>query len=737
MKKIFSIIFNTILVLSLNAQVSGIVYDNSEAGKKPMFGVNIWWENTSIGTTSDIHGKFELAKSKESNNLIFSFVGYNNDTIEVKKTHQNLEVLLNSNIILDEVIVGERQVGTHYSRMEIGSVQTISGAELCKAACCNLSESFETNASVDASYSDATTGAKQIKLLGLAGKYVQMMTENFPNLYGLSQPYALGYIPGPWMESIQVSKGTSAVINGYDAITGQINIEYKKPKTADALYFNQFLSSAGKSETNLDGSIILSPKWSTMIFAHSQSDFFEIDENKDGFMDMPKMQQNILFNRWDYFGKNLTIRTGIQYIDENRKSGQSSKFLNSSEILDPYKIQIATKRFQGFYKMGYVFPEKNYRSLAMVSSFTYHDQNSIYGKTNFDATQQSAYLNVIWQSAFSGNEDHKYNVGLSFKYENLNQLLNDSTMLNQEIVPGTYFQYTASLPFNLHVIAGIRADYHNQEGVLITPRLNLKYNITGAISWRASVGKGYRYANVLAENNYLLASSRKFIIAPDLKLEEAWNFGSNITWYIPIGDRDMAINAEFYRTQFVNQIIADFESPREVKFYNLDGKSYSNTYQIEASYALIKGLDATAAFRYNDVKQTIDNKLLEAPLTNRFKALLTMSYKTPLEKWQFDFTTQFNGGGRIPSTEENPLAYRFDTEFPSYYIMNAQITKYFKTWEIYLGAENILNFVQKNPIIAASDPYGDFFDSSLIWGPVHGRKFYIGIRFALAKKEDN
>ncbi|OQC45137.1 MAG: Vitamin B12 transporter BtuB [Bacteroidetes bacterium ADurb.Bin028] len=735
MKKIYSIIFNVLFVLTLNAQVSGIVYDNSD--KKPMFGVNIWWKNTNIGTTSDIYGKFELSKPKESNKLIFSFVGYNTDTIEVLKNNQKLEVFLNSNIILDEVIVGERRSGTHYSRMEVGNVQTISGAELCKAACCNLSESFETNASVDASYSDATTGAKQIRLLGLAGKYVQMMTENIPNLYGLSQPYALGYIPGPWMESIQVSKGTSAVINGYDAITGQINIEYKKPKTSDALFFNQLFSSSGRAETNIDASFILNPKWSTMIFAHSQHDFLEIDENKDGFIDMPKMRQNILFNRWDYLGKYLTIRFGAQYIDEVRKSGQTSKFLKNNEITNPYKIFLGTKRFQGFYKMGYVFPKKDYKSLAMVTSFTYHDQNSIYGKTNFDATQQSAYLNIIWQSAFAGNEEHKYNAGLSFKYENLNQLLKDSTMLNQEIVPGGYFQYTANFPFNLHLIAGLRADYHNQEGLLITPRLNIKYNITGALSWRASVGKGYRYANVLAENNYLLASSRKIIIAPDLKLEEAWNFGSNITWYIPIGNRDMTINAEFYRTQFINQIIADFESIREVKFYNLDGKSYSNTYQIEASYTILKGLDATVAFRYNDVKQTIGGKLLEAPLTNRFKGLLTMSYKTPLEKWQFDFTTQLNGPGRIPSTEENPAEYRLETEFPSYYIMNAQITKYFKFWEIYLGVENIFNFVQKNPIIAATSPYGEYFDSSLIWGPIHGRKFHIGIRFALEKKENN
>ncbi|MDD3859776.1 MAG: TonB-dependent receptor [Bacteroidales bacterium] len=738
MKKLTSIIVFMLVVCSLNSQVTGYVFEETDGIKKPLFGVNIWWLETKIGTTSDKNGKFSIEKPIESENIIFSFVGYITDTVHISSDNQSVEIVLKNTLFLDEVTIGERQVGTHYSRMEIGSVQTITDAELCKAACCNLSESFETNASVDASYSDATTGAKQIKLLGLAGKYVQMMTENIPNLYGLSQPYALGYIPGPWMESIQVSKGTSAVINGYDAVTGQINVEYKKPLTADTFYFNQLFSSAGKTETNIDAAIKVSPKWYTMIFGHTQTDLLDIDHNQDGFMDMPRLQQHILFNRWDYHGNNLTIRTGIQYIDENRKGGQTEHvYGNYNDALNPYGINIGAQRLQAFYKMGYVFPEKKYNSLAMISSFTYHNQESYYGNTVFDATQKSVYLNIIWQSAFAGNTDHKYNAGLSYKYEDLHQYLNDSTFLNTEIVPGGYFQYTAKLPANLNIIAGIRADYHNTEGLLITPRLNLKYNITGSLSLRASAGKGYRYANVLAENSYLLASSRQIIIAPDLKLEEAWNYGTNLTWYVPIGDRDMAINAEFYRTQFVNQIIADFESARSVKFYNLNGKSYSNTYQIESTYEIIKGLDATIAFRYNDVKQTIGGYLLEAPLTNRFKGLFTMSYKTPLEKWQFDFTTQYNGGGRIPSTIENPEIYRLNTEFPAYYIMNAQITKYFKIWEIYAGCENILDFVQHHPIIAAEGPYGNYFDSALIWGPVHGRKFYVGIRISIDKKSKN
>ncbi|HNQ68307.1 MAG TPA: TonB-dependent receptor [Bacteroidales bacterium] len=736
MKKILSVISFILVVWSLNSQVTGYVYEETEESKKPLFGVNIWWLGTNLGTTSSEGGVFSIEKPPNSDTLIFSFVGYIADTFYVKGDNQKIEIILKNKLFLDEVTVGERSVGTHYSRMEIGSVQTITGDELCKAACCNLSESFETNASVDASYSDAVTGAKQIKLLGLAGKYVQMMTENIPNLYGLSQPYALGYIPGPWMESIQVSKGTSTVINGYDAVTGQINVEYKKPLKSDRLFFNQFFSSAGKSETNIDGAIKLNPNWSTMVFAHAQTDLLQIDHNKDNFLDFPMLNQYNFFNRWDYFNKNWTVRFGVKYIDETRKSGQLGHIYNSPlDAETPYGIYIGSKRVEAFYKTGYVFPEKPFQSVAIVSNLTYHNQDSYYGLTTFDAQQYSAYVNLFWQSAFRGNEDHKYNAGASVKYENLLQYLNDSSLSSLEIVPGAYFQYTGTLFEKLHLIAGIRADYHNEFGLLITPRLNAKFNLTGNLSWRVSAGKGYRKPNILAENSFLLASSREILIANDLKLEEAWNFGSNLTYYISIGKRDMAINAEYYRTEFQNQIIADFETFGQVKFYNLDGRSFSNTYQLEVTYQIIKGLDVTAAYRFSDVRQTIGGVLIESPLTSRYKGLANLSYKTPLEKWQFDFTVQFNGKGRIPSTELLPEELQLAKEFPAYTILNSQVTKYFKKWEMYLGCENMLNFTQHHPIIAANDPFGNNFDSALIWGPVHGRKLYLGLRFSIKQRD--
>jgi outer membrane receptor for ferrienterochelin and colicins len=722
-----------IIPLISKTQISGTVTEQTSKGESPVFGVNIYWEGTTIGTSTDEKGHYSIEKPQKSNKLIFSFIGYSNDTLTVVKSSEIINVVLQNAQLLDEVVVGERRASSFYSRLEPISTQTITGAELCRSACCNLAESFETNASVDATYSDAVTGAKQIQLLGLSGKYVQMMTENIPDLYGLGQIYGLTYIPGTWMESIQITKGTASVINGYDAITGQINVEYKKPIESEKFFFNQFASTSGRIESNINASAVLNPKWSTMIFGHTGHDLLEMDHNEDGFLDEPNVARNILFNRWDYYNKNITMRFGVKYINESRKSGQLGHNYGGFPlvIINPYGIHIKTDRLRLFHKLGYVFPEKEYRSIALVSNAVFHNHDSYYGLNTYDAQQATYNFNLMWQSAFAGNPGHKYNMGATLKYEDYVDILNDTIVYNTEFVPGLYFQYSADFIDKLSFIAGFRADNHNIYGMLYTPRLHLKYDFNNQVALRASAGKGYRYANIIAENSFLLASSRNIIIDDNLVLEEAINYGANLSFNFTLNNRDMNIHAEFYRTEFLNQIVTDFEETGRVHFYNLSGESFSNVVQLEASYNFFRGFDITSAIRYNDVKQTIGGNLLEVPITSRYKGIVTASYKTRLEKWQFDFTAQFNGGGRIPSTMGYPETHRMPESFDPYNIYNAQITKYFKNLDIYFGVENILSFTQKHPILGADNPFGDSFDSALIWGPVFGRKFYLGIRYGI------
>jgi outer membrane receptor for ferrienterochelin and colicin len=633
--------------------------------------------------------------------------------------------------MLKEVVITNKTPGLFVSRLDPIYTQNITSTELRKAACCNLSESFETNASVDVSYSDAVTGAKQIQLLGLQGIYSQIMMENIPSLRGLATSFGLGYIPGTWMESIQISKGTAAVLNGFESIAGQINVELLKPDEAEKLYLNAYANMHGKVEGNVITTFKLNEKWSTALFAHAENLSNKVDDNDDSFLDMPLTTQYHIFNRWKYVGKNVITQFGLSVLDEDRTGGQTDFSTDMlRDTTNPYGINIKTRRYSAFWKGGYIF-ERAATSLGMLQSFTHHQQESYYGLNTYNAEENSYYLNLIFQS-YIGNTNHGFSTGVSFELNNFIENLNDSAFNHYERVPGIFFQYTYTLGEKLTIIAGLRADHHNIYGAFFTPRFHLKYNITESTILRASAGMGYRTANVIAENNTLMASSRRLITDETPEQEKAVTLGINLTQYFDILGREFRLSGEAYHTNFINQVIIDLDrDPQAFYVYNLDGRSYSNSYQIEASYEPLSRLDVTLAFRYNDVKVTTDDILQYKPLLHRYKGLITLSYATNLNKWQFDFTTQFNGESRIPGTASNPPEYQRGTSSPAYTIINAQVTKYFKKWNVYLGGENLTNYKQKNPIIASDQPFGEYFDSTLIWGPVSGMNIYLGLRYTL------
>lgn len=710
-------------------------------------GANVVWAGTTTGTSTNAAGYFSLKKVRGHDLLVASFVGYTPDTIRVEPGDEYIEITLTENSMITEITVIGRATGAHIDRDATIATVKITGAELCKAACCNLSESFVTNASVDVNYADAATGAKQIQLLGLAGSYVQILTENIPSMYGLGAAYGLSYIPGPWMESIQVSKGTSSVRNGNESITGQINVEYKKPATSDKVFVNGFVSDAGKIESNADASIRLNEFWSTMILAHGETQSGASDHNNDGFRDEPDVRQYSFMNRWDYLTNNLTFRTGIKYMKEERIGGQFEYGRNDANTwASGYGINIGTERLEAFTKLGGLFGPSDKMSVGWIQSMTYHDMDSWMGFNTYDATQKSYYTNLLYQ--YFPAEKHTIDAGASYRYDHYDEIrgvyesFTDNVVLDLagetiESVPGIFLQYTYTDSAKMTLIAGVRYDFYRNHGAQFTPRIHLRYEITPKMTLRASAGKGFRTVHVMAENMFYLASSRAIVIANNLDIEEAWNTGINLTGYIPLGDRELRVSGEAYRTSFVRQIVTDLDSSIDkVLFYNLNGKSWSNVFQLEAQLQPVRGLDITAAWRWNDVKQTIGGELREKPLTSRYKGLLTASYTTRLRKWQVDYTLQYNGPGRIPSTMSNPGPYMRPDHFKAYPVMNAQLTKYFRKWSVYIGAENITGSRQHDAIIAADNPFGEYFDSGMIWGPVHGRKLYAGFRFALARKEN-
>jgi outer membrane receptor for ferrienterochelin and colicin len=717
----------TFFSAQMPAQIKGIIYDMEG---NPLQGASVRWLNTKSGALSDNNGKFQINQHEKATKLVFSFSGFNNDTIDVDNPKQEMQIFLDGGIELDEINVQGTQRALQTSRVTIVQTQHLTADELKKAACCNLSESFNTNPSVDVAYSDAATGSKQIKLLGLSGNYVQTLTENIPAVRGLGAAYGLNYIPGPWMESISLSKGTSSVINGYEAITGQINVEFKKPQDSEKLNLNLFLSDAGRIEGNVTSAIKINKNLSAGILAHVSNETTEHDANDDNFLDIPKTKQYNIFNRWYYQKGNYRGQIGIKALYEDRVSGQVKNFSEN-----PYKIGIKTNRYEFFLKNGYILDSEKDRSIGLIVSGSEHEQDSYFGIRQYDGEQTNLYANLLYQTSFENH--HQLVAGASFNADLYNEfwlsdVISGNNFKRDEYVPGIFGEYTLNFRHKIQVLFGLRGDYHNQYGFFATPRLHFKYNVSDYFQIRASAGRGYRTPNILAENNYLLASNRKIInveLLNDLKQEKAWNYGLNLTAYIPIGWRNLTLNAEWYYTDFQEQVVVDMDTnPNAVSFYNLNGKSYSSSIQLEASTEIIERWTMTLAYRYTDVRTTINGTLREKPLTSRYKAMLTTSY-SPSHKWQFDFTAQLNGGGRMPDPDPvNPL---WEKEFKPYVLLQCQITKKFKLWSVYAGSENLTNFVQKNPIISANNILSQNFDASMVWGPVHGRKFYLGLRLSL------
>ena len=736
LKQFFIIVCMTLIPFIAMADkvvVKGHVYDEN---KQPVIGANVYWEGTQDGTTTDLDGFFELNKKGDVSHLITSYIGYVTVSTPVKDQSGSLEIVLKGEVELNEVVVSERKVATVSSRTSVLQTQKITYDEICRAACCNLAESFETNPSVDVSYSDASTGARQIKLLGLSGTYVQMLTENYPNFRGASSLYGLDYVPGAWMESIQVSKGTSSVKNGYEALAGQINVEFKKPQTADLFSANLFASDAGRYEANTDASWHVNDKLSTGLLIHYSNDKMSHDDNGDGFLDTPIKEQVNVMNRWSYNSGSYVSQYGGRFLHENRTGGQD---IHHESITDPYKIGLTTNRAELFTKQAFTINKEKVESVALILSGSYHEQLSMYDRTPYNIYQNNVYASLLYEKEFS--HAHSLSTGLSLNYDGFNEnLVMDGTRTpynRSEVVSGAYAQYTYNLNDKFILLAGIRADYSQRYDLFVTPRIHVKYNPFEWFHVRASAGKGYRTANVLAENNFLLASSRKMRIADNLDQEEAWNTGLNLSFYIPVAGKELTLNGEWYYTNFIKQVVVDMDSnPHEVSFYNLDGESYSNSFQLEATYPFFRGFTMTAAYRYTDAQTDYRNTegityRMKKPLVSDYKGLLTASYQTPLKKWQFDVTSQFNGGGRMPeASKSNPL---WNSEFKAYTVVNAQITKYFRQWSVYVGGENLFDYTQDMPVIDAMNPRGENFDSSMIYGPVHGRKLYVGVRFNIGR----
>ncbi len=612
------------------------------------------------------------------------------------------------------------------------NVEVITSHDLMKDACCNLSESFENSATVDVNFTDAVSGAKEIRMLGLDGIYTQIMIENIPSIRSLGNTFGLNYIPGPLMNSIQVNKGAGSVVNGYESMTGQINVELKKPQNADRLYANLFLNQDLRTELNLISATKINKKWSTLTSLNGQLSLLKMDMNHDHYLDNPLVKNLNLFHRFTFLsGKIFNLWFGAAATIEDRTGGSIQFNPNENRFAqNAWGLRLNTNRVEAFVKTGMNLPKQNF--IGIQYKYIYQNQFGYVGRKDYNGLEHFGYFNFIYQKTLNENEN-ALKIGASVLTDYVTEKFDTFQRNRLEIVPGIFTEanFNFGKDKKVMLVTGMRVDQHNRYGTLVSPRINFKWNIVYDFSLRLSAGRGYRVPTLFAENFGLLANSREIVIDPKIKMEEAWNYGASLNYKFFLNFREGNISVDYYRTDFIHQTVVDLEDARLLQFYSLTGKSFANAIQVEASYEIIKRFDVKLAYKFEQAKTDFISGRKIIPLRPQHRGLVSLEYTTKNKHWRFNTGLNWFGKTRIPDTSVNDEANKRPGQSKDFFQLNAQITFTWKRWEIYVGGENLLNFTQKNPIIAGDQPFSNQFDASLIWGPLRGANVFTGVRFVL------
>lgn len=742
--KYFLFIVGLLFPVVVSAQsISGKV---TTFNKEPLTGASVSWLGTSMGVTTGDKGEFEISSVDISDKkLIASYVGYSSDTIEI--TEQNtVEFRLQEARMLSEVVVEGQRDGVIISDIDPIKTEQITQTELRKAACCDLAGCFETQTTVQPQTTNVVANSKELRILGLSGVYNQVLIDGFPLIQGLSYTYGISSIPGTLVDNISVSKGANSVLQGFESISGQINVATKEPDNTDRLLLNVYMNSFFEKHVNANYAF-RQGKWSNLAAFHMVQPADKIDRDDDNFLDLPLLTRYMISNKWKYgmereWGWNSRI--GLRYFNEQRIGGQF--FIDAEGNTGSpgvYRQHVSISQPEVWTKTGYRFNDKH--NIILFASAFYQQQNSLFGTVTYNANQANFYSNIQYELNYAR---HDLKTGISYRHLNLNEdiAFTDTTLPRTyagnyhrlENIPGLFAENTLRfLNDRLTWIAGIRGDHHNQFGTHLTPRTLLKYDIAPKSIIRANVGTGWRTVNLFSENIGLLVSSRDILFAEKLQPEKAVNFGLNLTQKFETDNHNLwgYFSADFYRTEFQNQIFPDYDiDPTKAIIQNFRGTSVSNGFQAELYLKFFEMFELKTGYNFLDVYREIEGTKQLLPFNPMHRVMTTFSYKPLINKFHFDMNLHWFGKQRLPDTSLNPVEFQRPDFSQPYAVVNAQFTYIFREFDVYAGCENIFDFRQKQPIISWQDPFGPYFDTSSVWGPTRGREFYVGVRFKLSNQ---
>lgn len=727
-------------LLMAQATIEGKIFIQENNETYPLAGVNIFWLDSAVGTVSNQEGDFSISPISSTNRLIIKYLGFKSDTLSVTPGKKIFHFMKeDTGESLDEIELIQRRKAAQKSYIAAQNITQVNSAELLKAACCNLSESFETNPSIDVNFSDALTGTKQIRMLGLSSPYLLITEENIPSVRGASQIYGLTYTPGTWIESIQITKGAGSVTNGFESIAGQINTELQKPFLDAPLFINLFSSINGRQEANFHWNRKLSNKWSTGLYLHGNQRTLVTDRNSDDFLDLPIGKQINVLNRWQYTDaeKGWVSFLSLRYLDDHKQTGVVDFDPTTDKGLTTrWGSEIDSQRFDASLKLGYVFPLLTYQSFGFQAAYNSHDQKAYFGLRQYDINHQSFFSNLLFNSII-GNSKNKFKTGINLTWDQYEEWVDATNYQRTDRVIGAFFEYTYDSLDKWNIVAGLRVDSHNNLGAFITPRLHVRYTPWERAALRLSMGQGRKAANVFAENQTLFATNRAIDLRQNggsiygLRPEKAWNYGGSIQQGFTLFGQQGELNIDYYITNFQDQVVVDWETARYIRFYNLAGKSYANSFQLGFDYVPTKNVSTRFAYKNYQVKTTYLDGLKQRPLQPEHRFFVNADYNNVTAEgkgWRADLTHHFVGEQRLPTNPRDGL----DFSAGAYGLWNAQLTRVFSPqFEVYLGGENLANQRQLNPVIGINQPFGRNFDASLVYAPVFGRMIYAGLRFNL------
>jgi hypothetical protein len=737
-KYLLFFLFAVVLLTPSVAQLHGFIRGVNLSDTLALNGAKIKLLQAKKATFSDSEGKFELYLGKRfPDTLVILSAGYRPDTILLSEKDRfgAISIVLFSDQLQPEVLV-ERKAGNGTLKISIAQVERISHGELKRAACCNLSESFETNASVDVNLTDAVSGARKIQLLGLDGVYTQFQLENVPFLRGLETAFGMQSFSGIWLDGIQISKGTGSVVNGHESMAGLINLSVKNPFDAERLLVNVYGNRFGRAESNVILSHRINERWASSLLLNGALNQTNIDENSDGFLDLPRFKNVSALNKWQFNGERMEAQFSVYGYYDDRFAGQSP----FSPALVPFHMALTNQHLEATAKTGF-FGSHPGESLGIINHVKVHRTggyfggNSIGGQRISSGEEKRYYVSINYDRS-SADGKHTLKSGVSTTLLDITQQAGISILQRTEITTGPFAEYSLLLN-RLSVQSGVRLDYHSLFGWFFVPRIHAKYALTPKTDLRLTGGKGWRVPNFLMENNVLMASNKSWVLPSEGVLPEiSWNIGASVASELVILDRKATLTVDGYYTWFERQLTVDRDvSAYSLVFRYIENQSTALACQAELDWIISKQFSVRAAYKFLQVESIYNGIMQQQPMIPMHRMLYTVSWNSRNKRWQADLTANVVGAMRMPDLHSSSGTVHETHYSPWYPYLFGQVAHQWKKVKVYIGVENLLNVKQPNPIISASNPQDPNFDATMVWGPITGINIYGGLTYNLKQKK--